>query len=77
MLYASSIVYKQPRVCFTIDKLPHSPQSPHPEEPCRAWRLEGRGRSLGACGHPSRLAISAFTRVFDALWLAPQDEISV
>jgi 5-formyltetrahydrofolate cyclo-ligase len=24
--------------------------------------------------HPSRLAISAFTRVFDALWLAPQDD---
>jgi hypothetical protein len=24
--------------------------------------------------HPSRLAISAFTRVFDALWLASQDD---
>src|ERR1043166_1265842 len=29
----------------------------------------------GARGHPSRLALSAFTRVCDALWLAPQDEV--
>ena len=33
------------------------------------------GRRSGARGHPSRLAISAFTPVFDALWLAPQDDV--
>ena len=40
-------------------------QSPHPEERGVAARLEGRGRALGAGGHPSRRS---------ACGLAPQDE---
>jgi hypothetical protein len=37
-------------------------------------RVSKDGGAFGVCGHPSRLAESAFTRIFDALWLAPQDE---
>src|SRR5262245_29724037 len=40
--------------------------SPHPEEPCAAWRLEGRGRA-------ARLRPSFETRPSDA----PQDEVGV
>ncbi len=40
---------------------------PHPEERCEATRLEGG--PVRVCRHGSRrVAISAFTRVFDALW---------
>src|SRR5262249_45479929 len=40
----------------------------------RSGRLEGWRRTQSARPSFETLAISAFTRVFDALWLAPQDE---
>ena len=38
------------------------------------WPRSGPRRAMAVADHPSRLAISAFTRVCDALWLAPQDD---